>query len=106
MVAVELLNKKLAEFAEFNLHYNEYLSRWRWQTPDGEWDIDFTNPDTGIAYCFKYLVPKLVWSIWLINAGNGWEFHIIMPMRHIVGKAETPALALCKAIEKLIDSRR
>ena len=107
---MEELNKKLAEWAGFT--YEE--------TADGDWhwfDMygDPLSP-TGLSgeplftdsldACFKWLVPKLVWNVWLINADNGWEFSIMMPMRQVVGKAETPALALCKAIEKLIDEEK
>ncbi len=75
---------------------------------------DFT---TDLNLCFKWLVPKLVKSVFRLdnisfqerggkecvhiefqpscNDPYGWET--------VTGEASTPALALCLAIEKLID---
>ena len=98
------LNKTLAEWAGFDLHYNQHLKRPRWQASNGDWDIDFTK---SLDACFKWLVPKLVsvniktWD----SEPQASEVIIWAKCDTIVGDiASTPALALCLAIEKLVDS--
>ena len=97
------LNKKLAEWARI---------------PNGDCpgcgrSIELTQ---SLDACFEQLVPKLEdiayeirfvfpvegefsWSCCLITTGSALG-------RRAKGDAETPALALCKAIEKLIDKKK
>lgn len=82
----------------------------KWAGTEG---IDYADPEWGISYCFKWLVPKLEyreillvprptktqsWSCWIGRFGIGRG---TMPESVVEGE-ETPALALCLAIEKLI----
>ena len=72
-------------------------------------ELDFTDPVWGISYCFKWLVPKLReerYHYKLNSVREGGHFAVVW--RHTEGliynaQAETPALALCLAISKLID---
>ena len=56
--------------------------------------------------CFEYIVPKL--RLMYLTIWEGFEAHLAVHTTNerykvYVGKAETPALALCRAVEKLID---
>ena len=123
------LNKKLLKWAGWVCTMPEYTDyskdpplyyegSWRFNCEDGcniQLPIppDFTDPDLGIAHCFKWLVPKLkpkklimetyyegaklCYSVTVLSekqSGGIWS-----------GNDKDPALALCKAIEKLIDGR-
>lgn len=93
----EKLNKKLAEWAGFVLYG------------------DYTYFTSSLDACFRWLVPKLeyyfsfkFWQTlykgearrWVCQAHNkGW----VADFGKVETYAETPALALCKAIEQLID---
>ncbi len=122
MVDEQELNRKIAEWCGLKWFWNHNPeckcgakddddSARSWQVKkDGEWklatrfwneDISFT---TSLDSCFEYIVPKL----------HAWELHNINDTIYAtvcredqtfpdVGKAETPALALCRAVEKLID---
>lgn len=114
------LNKKLLEFAGFKeadikKHYYFELGgerRAKWIEPDTDYHIkppDFTSPTWGIAYCFKWLVPKLfavdIHTIW---TSTETVYEAYMAVAHKDSDNDyratelTPALALCLAIEKLI----
>lgn len=110
---------------------NEKLARWAgiknphlWQggneveSPDdfwiGEYDgekITFLSFTTSLDACFKWLVPHIGYAIVTFDTtatdGNCVvlleDFYLAQPIRKYEGEAETPALALCKAIENLID---
>jgi len=92
------LNKKLAEFAQLRVsayYPNQfYYKTWRKKLPDFPNDLNS---------CFKWLVPKLavvnlttlyLSGFWACVTGEHGTFDTT---------ADTPALALCLAIEKLID---
>ena len=74
--------------------------------------VDYTHKKFGIAYCFEYIVPKLpdyyitfsqrrdeaieaYFQYYSVDSGNEYE--------NFGATADTAALALCRAVEKLID---
>ena len=102
----EELNKKLAEWAGFQEKWGEIIA------PNGAiwWENELPNFTQSLDACFKWLVPRL----WICNItleeGIFWDVHVSIPdyhgrNKHGSGQAlsENPALALCLAIEKLID---
>ena len=91
------LNKKLAEWqGGFHVHFNEHLGRWRWQAPDGDWDIDFTQ---SLDACFKWLYPQLRKELGFLDL----EAFMKRWVNSFTWRDDKPALSLCLAIEKLID---
>jgi len=117
----EELNKKLAEWAGFwcdkggNSLSGIYI-RPRWYMSDPYYkDLDLPDFTESLDACFKWLVPKLVrMGAWvscgideneafaLVDAEND-DFYDLFDGKHFEGEAITPALALCLAIEKLIE---
>ena len=97
----EELNKKIAEWVGlvyFDGHY--YDGDERVGDYNGQM---FTHPIWGIARCFKYIVPKL--DGWMmISSAVGTLAIVSLDLKNYVGEAETPTLAFCKAVEKLIDN--
>jgi hypothetical protein len=115
------LNRKLAEWAGFVLKPCHPGCVPHWHRPDGEalnLIDDFPTFTQSLDACFKWLMPKLfTWNI-----GKNWELCSDTEIRPNKVKAqiqslgfnnpefraeaiaETPALALCLAIEKLVDS--
>jgi len=101
------LNKKLAEWAGFR----QYKGGLMFATPEPLPDLfrpdelDFTK---SLDRCFKWLVPALPNGIRLRMLGQrrdkkGFFCSIGGKLGvHCYSEAETPALALCRAIEKLI----
>lgn len=119
------LNEKLAEwrFGEGNLGYNNLGAVgekvWAWvdwrgkgQPPvdviDGRIAIPIDFPNN-LNTCFKWLVPKLPSDTFHINfvlVPAGYACDILTPNKRIgYGLSKSPALALCLAIEKLIDGK-
>lgn len=116
------LNKKLAEWAGFKRKEKHTIGmltgHWHYVAPDGSNIIDIEMPDftQSLDACFRWLVPKLV----PFNADNGIDRIISFTyceggdvqceIECGDGVAEwtdaNPALALCLAIEKLIDSEK
>lgn len=103
---MEELTRKIAEFAGFVEKGSGYV--W----PDGRFDKapDFTDPEWGIAYLFKWVMPHL-FSYEIENAKGGDEGHEAfvnygepLGFEGYHALAGTPALALCYAVEKLIDA--
>ena len=113
----EELKKKLAEWAGFELLYggvrNQYTGLQSWLRPDGKkvTRIVFTYC---LDACFKWLVPKATagddYTIQTATSKYHTTVHISphyegMPSFKYHGEGgQKPALALCLAIEKLIDS--
>ena len=97
------LNEKLARWAGFRpATQGEYspgstpqpdMERRGWgiMYPDGQIKWYLPSFDSSLNSCFKWLVPKL-------DQAQYYEV-----LRSIKVKTETPALAICLAIEKLID---
>lgn len=123
----QALNKKMLEFAGFQHFYGDSGEGWIY--PNGEvYQLvpDFTDPELGIAYCFKWLVPKtdydtlIFWnnisSLGKIDyaAGimRGKDNDLVCWTRNLPVEEcpspvnENPALALCLAVEKLIDGEK
>ena len=114
------LNKKLAEWAGFEKRegvktfrkeggtlYTE-VNVW-WLTPKigryrGEWEClpDFTQ---SLDACFRWLVPKLE-NYTLQLADNGHLAYAFAKTHRQFGIGKIPALALCLAIEELIDKEK
>ena len=113
----QALNKKLAAWVGFKWRKSQSSGVsgdvWCWLHPgwkygNGKWSFDVPNFTQSLDACFKWLVPKLwicememlegIFFVWEVahpkmNGGN-W----------VKGRAEeSAALALCSAIEKLID---
>lgn len=126
--AEQELNKKLAEWAGFKrLLRAGSKDRYYWEIPDGRQRVeedflpDFTQ---SLDACFKWLVPRLkelcscnnghsdndLYMDLRLCDGQGWTksgwMCVVRCYRSIasVDGIESPALALCLAIEKLIDS--
>ena len=112
---------KLAEWAGFSktipkVPFNELseLERDLWESiwiyPD-EVEVNLLhsslpNFTESLDACFKWLVPKLDWvTLHLTPEKDGlWWSSVGVVNRHFNYRCKEPALALCLAIEKLIDS--
>uniref|UniRef100_A0A6H1ZRF0 Phage ABA sandwich domain-containing protein n=1 Tax=viral metagenome TaxID=1070528 RepID=A0A6H1ZRF0_9ZZZZ len=117
MVDKQALNKKLAEWAGFvvgkvknkdSIWYNHAL----WTSPDGrDFTLDIPVFTDSLDACFKWLVPKVEdpsISVYKpVLGGNYWVCVLGEKgcIDNVNASGETPALALCLAIEKLIDSQ-
>lgn len=114
------LNKKLAEWAGFveadiKKHYywetgGERVAKWR--RPDTDYSYHVRLPDftDSLDDCFKWLVPKgnLFQIIFTDPSGNNQLPRCdIRPLggEDIYEFGETFAIALCKAMEKLIGEK-
>ena len=111
------LNEKLAKWAGFEPHDHEDTTscppyRWRvWHWPDGGKDIDVPDFCNDLNACFKWLVPKLERvEINYSPAARGWPTFLIVRVATLEqsqghrAKDGDVALALCKAIEKVLDA--
>ena len=117
------LNRKLAEWIGFELkrvqcvgmvYYENEQDCWYYKGREFGFNIpNFTNPDIGIALCFKWLVPDEC-SVSFNRGKHGTTCLLTIPKgRGIYGSStwigqanREDALALCLAIEKLIDSKK
>jgi len=100
---------------------NEKLAKWvgsfdftpdgRYEAPDGEWNTDFTD---SFDACLKWLVPKLQDKGYQIDIvcfeHKGFAvspFYVLDDQTRplIDVRDDSLALALCLAIEKLIDGK-
>ena len=108
---MEELNKKLALWAGFVWHnYGVYDYEYKetriedpyWENPQGRKRTRLPDFPNDLNACFKWLVPKL--GGYVIFTGKG-GVHAIVVLDHWNNEAiaETPSLALCKAIEQVID---
>ena len=115
------MNKKLLEFAGFieadikKHHYWDWRERLaKWTEPGTGYHVKPPDFTTDLSLCFKWLVPKLYerdyfYELLQWNAGQhkaiiskktaGWATIVSDAV------AGNPALALCSALEKLIDGR-
>jgi len=123
MIDERKLNHKLAEWAGFTMGDNW---GWRgWNYPDGSWERHPPHFDSFLDACFEWLVPKSrMDTLWVINNlgsptpkieycfgyTRGENNDLVcwdrdLPKEDCLSPiAETPAFAICLAIEKLIDS--
>lgn len=93
------LNEKLAKWG--GLEVDDIFDMWKYPPPN------FTD---SLDACFKWLVPKLpdYDGIEFWESTEGWVCDIVYGIsiedeRQVAGIGSNPALALCLAIEKLID---
>jgi len=129
------LNKKLAEWAGFKLKDNPYYSTERLSNGEGGFHLEQVRYQSywdkdGYAHlklpsfiqsldcCIKWLIPKLNelgWGMNFFQAINNeywkcvlWEWGnpFTTALDHIREDSKDPALALCLAIEKLIDDKK
>lgn len=109
------LNKKLAKWAGCYEAINKYTGLVCWWYPDGYIHGSAAPPQFTdyLDLCFKWLVPKLNdmgEKVRMISQPrSGGAFFCAVGgkyLAHACVYAETPALALCKAIEKLIDGEK
>ena len=111
------LNQKLINFA--GIFVND-IGEEHWIGLDNENKVIHLEPfTTSLDACFKWLVPKLFALHKTISLGyttfigeelNHWYVHILacdFTGAYLEGiDKKSPALALCKAIEKLIDGEK
>ncbi len=116
------LNKKLAEWAGFVSSHSSPFGAIpidkepTWYDPNDNWIANRQLPafTSSLDACFKWLVPKLntfysTFEISFDTAENPNRY-IITIAHHFCGQVyranskDNPALALCLAIEKLVDS--
>ena len=95
LVDEQALNKKLAEFAGFVRYEN--------------WEKDLPDFPQSLDACFKWLVPESLKKLMemgyappLMALFTRW-YDEIVTLKGDSSKVDTAALALCLAIEKLID---
>ncbi|HUW46153.1 MAG TPA: hypothetical protein VMW50_10220 [Dehalococcoidia bacterium] len=105
----ELVNKKLAEWAGFVDTHRKFSSQssYRgdaWLHPDGN-EKPLPNFTESLDACFKWLVPNIRYSLAkrIDNRHESWVNELGHDILTYYAVADTPALALCLAIEKLID---
>ena len=106
-------NRKLAEWAGFRQVVGYWQVKWQevtWEYPDGDYCPDDSLPNftQSLDACFKWLVPKLLATHEVtLHHWDKWEADLFakvpLSLDSGVVTAETLALALCLAIEKLID---
>jgi len=114
------LNEKLAKWAGFN---GRYIHHYKvggaigvydgWEYPDGRHRLTLPRFTTSLDSCFKRLVPKLQsegYGILLCDSqgkppflGEIYDERGEREKQVAIANHENPALALCLAIEKLID---
>lgn len=115
----QALNKKLAEWVGFRWEHltcskhSPELCHWAWVMPDGveaSRDYDLPNFIQSLDACFTWLMPKVdSWRVVIYqNAAGGYTSYVDSKCKcrmweETLSFAETPALALCLAIEKMID---
>jgi len=114
------LKEKLARWAGFTFLPYEYypnlgkLNDSCWLEPShtrqvgSHWSFSAPNFPESLDLCFEWLVPKIdmLWNIEFQLLDKGYVAVLEYGSdREIVSKAETPSLALCKAIEQYIDQK-
>lgn len=99
--------EELAKFAGFNLvpRFGGTDTREAlWQYPNGDHSRALPNFPESLDDCFKWLEPGLAYyHIDNQDKPEHWAMVSIDGIHYRDSYAETPALALCLAIEKLID---
>ena len=105
----EALNKKLTEWAGFKLDFSLGHSGTAID-PGGNHIRGMPNFTQSLDACFKWLVPRASednYEVALSTEGKNYyaELFGVGQGDHLQAKAETPALAVCLAIEELIDAK-
>ena len=109
-IDTQALENKLLYFA--GLHRNEPTGGFWWDE-EGNEVFDFHNPnEKGFTHsldaCFKWLVPKLEGLqqiILQLDEGRRWYLGMTVDDKLYENIGFCPALALCLAIEKLINEK-
>ncbi len=118
MTTEQELNKKLAEWVGFKFSHRNRIKNFFtgelgryvefWVYPDKD-ILDLPNLTQSLDACFKWLVPKVDgWRVVIYcNGAGGFTSYIdsngkCCMWEETLSSAETPALALCRATEKLI----
>jgi len=101
-------NEKLLKWAGFKRVEREFASALdepAWEYPNGEWDLERDIPDfTSLDACFKWLVEKACNQLADKDISTIDEAYAKLFQQWIEQMTyKQPALALCLAIEKLID---
>lgn len=124
----EKLSKKLAEWVGFTWYdepcsYKGCSGHCGWRYPDGNTVQPLgmrglPNFLSSLDACFKWLVPRLDLYEIIFSAKesvNGYVCQLVWHSKdpdrlgmhdHVTECGDTPALALCKAIEQLIDKEK
>ena len=104
------LNKKLAEWAGFREEFELETGVGFWVYPDGKGDNDLPNFPNSLDACFKWFVPDHdITCIMFIYTDDEVICKVEVAWnKEYEGVAEIgkDALALCLAIEKLIDGEK
>ena len=114
------LNTKLAQWRGFTWHdYQVFESEYKdtriddpyWEYPNGRKCKALPDFVHSADLCFKWLVPNIdrFSEVQLIKTGKGWACRIVLKTttgHSWYQRAVTPALALCKAIESLINASK
>ena len=121
MTKQEELNKKIAEWAGFHFYPECECIRCKgicWGESektygeDGQWHFVLPQFTRSLDACFQYIVPKLKFlQLRGKYISGNWEVAIVVregryEPETVGGSADTPALAFCKAVEKLIDGEQ
>jgi len=98
------LNTELLEWA--GLHHNKPTGGFWWDE-QGNQIFDFHNPNEegltqSLDACFRWLYPELKKKLSFLEL----EAFMKLWVNSFVWRNEEPALALCLAVEKLIDTKR
>ena len=107
------LNEKLARWAGFEKGDWVVEGEWPvtvrgfWRGPDGSVKCGVPDFTTSLDACFKWLVPQLS-SYEIATADGQFKGHCAVVFRRpasdmVEADGDTPALALCKAIEKMME---
>ena len=97
------LNKKMVEFAGIKIKLKKVVNWGHHSTLE----YDMPNFPQSLDACFEWLVPGLLkagYDITLASTSRGFSF--IIDPDDFRAEAETPALAFCLAVEKLIDNEK
>ena len=107
------LNKKLAEWAGFKLHTRKSMvipdfESYEWEWPTGEREKKLPWFTESLDACFKWLVPKIEGLQQIIlqpDEDGRWYLGMTVNDKLYENLGFNPALALCLAIEKLIEAK-
>lgn len=110
----QALNQKLAEWAGFKeadikKHYYWDIRgerKAKWQEPDNEWHIKIPRFTQSLDACFKWLVPKCIDKIMSKQeCSSDLAYAILFKkwLQELELDIHYVALALCLAIDKVID---
>ena len=108
------LNRKLAEWAGFK--YNNYgvyeyehkdtrIEDPYWTNPTGQKCKTYPHFPSSLDACLKWLAPGIDGYV-IYTYGDEVRVSVSKDLESFTGADKHPAMAFCKAIEQLIDSRK